>query len=403
MQKTTIFIAFLILTAAVLACASPLDILPTAPPVNVATIVALTLEALTPPAPTVAPTSEVPTLLPHSLYFLNNDGAGLLQVFRLEADGVTLTQLTFEPSAVEWFDASPVDGSIAFVSNNQLLLASADGSGRRLLVDGGVMDPNNPFLTNISSPVWSPNGETIAYAHGGLNLYAVATGVSNRVLENQLDNNDGFVFARELYGPFKYSADGSKLLISLGHYEGGSFAVYYPAGSALVHLSGADDVICCTANWSADGGVFHVGRSTYGLWGPGLWRMDAATGAVTTLLSGARLPDGSFNLADAAYLAPDGQLYYFFATLNPGDDFINRAPLQLVRSAPDAVTGRVVLRPETYNLLNEALWAPDASFVIVASAPVETVYQGGRAELVYSDGRPSVVLSPYAYQMKWGP
>ena len=146
-----------------------------------------------------------------------------------------------------------------------------------------------------------------------------------------------------------------------------------------------------------------MGRSTYGLWGPGLWRIDAATCVVTTLLSGIRLPDGNFNLADAAYLAPDGQLYYFFASLNPGDDLIIRAPLQLVRAAPDAVTGRVILRPETFNLLNEALWSADASFVIVANAPIDTVYQGGRAEMVYTDGRPSVVLSPYAYQMKWGP
>ena len=29
--------------------------------------------------------------------------------------------------------------------------------------------------------------------------------------------------------------------------------------------------------------------------------------------------------------------------------------------------------------MNEALWAPDASFVIVAEAPIPDVYQGGAA------------------------
>jgi len=403
MHKARILTAFLVLTAAILACASPFDVLPTSPPANVETIVALTFAALTSPAPTVSAASSTPSLLPHSLYFLNNDGAGLLQVFRLAADGITLTQFTFEPSRVESFDVSPMDGSVAYVSNNQLLLINADGSGRRLLVDGGPVDENNPFLTSVSNPAWSPNGQTIAFGQGGINLYAVATGVSNRVIENLVDNANGFPFPTELYWPDRYSPDGAKLLVTLGYFEGGSFAVYYPAGSALVRISGAEDVICCSANWTADGSAFFTARATYGMWGPGLWRIDAATGAVTTLLSGIRLADGSFNLAEMPYLGPDGQLYYFFGNLNPGDDFINRAPLQLVRSAPDAVTGRVILRPETYNLLNEALWAPDASFVIAASAPIDTVYQGGRAELIYTDGRPAVVVASYAYQMKWGP
>jgi hypothetical protein len=406
MRKARPFIAsFVVLAAVALACASPFDVIPTVPVPNVETIVALTFQALTPGAPGTTATPGLPgapAVLPRSLYFLNNDGAGLLQVFRMERDGVTVTQITREPAAVESFDASPLEGSVAFVSNNQLLVVNADGSGRRLILDGGAMDPNNPFVTSVSSPVWSPNGETIAYGHGGLNLYSVASGVSNRVIENQIEVNESFSFPRELYWPYKFSHDGTKLLVSLGYYEGGSFAVYYPAGSTLVRLTGADDVICCSANWTPDGTAFHVGRSTYGLWGPGLWRIDAATGAVSTLISGVRAPDGAFSLAEAPYLGPDGQLYYFFATQDPGDGFIDRAPLQLVRAAPDAETGRTVLRPETFALLNEALWAPDAGFVIVANATVESMRQGGQAVLVYTDGRPQLVLAPYAYQMKWG-
>jgi hypothetical protein len=77
--------------------------------------------------------------------------------------------------------------------------------------------------------------------------------------------------------------------------------------------------------------------------------------------------------------------------------------LQIVRSAPDAVTGRTVLSTEDFQLLNEALWAPDASFLVAVLAPSPEVYQGGEAKIVYLDGSPSVVLAPSAQQMRWGP
>ena len=78
--------------------------------------------------------------------------------------------------------------------------------------------------------------------------------------------------------------------------------------------------------------------------------------------------------------------------------------MQLVRAGPDGVTGRTPIRSETFNMMNEALWAPDASFVIVANAPIENVYQGGIAELYYTDGQKDVIsLVSFAMDMKWGP
>jgi hypothetical protein len=134
----------------------------------------------------------------------------------------------------------------------------------------------------------------------------------------------------------------------------------------------------------------------------GLWKVDAATGEVTTLIPGGA-GNGNYNVADEAYLAPDGQLYFFFATLPSPDGIITRSPLQAVRSAPDGVTGRTVISGEDFELMNEALWAPDASFVIAAIAPSKEVYQGGQAKLIYFDGKPSALLTPFAQQMKWGP
>ena len=411
-KKISPFLAALVLLAAVMACANPLGGSAPGEAMGVETIVAATFQALTASAPGSAPEVEatpepsVAGLLPHSLYFLNNDSAGIVQVFRLGTDGKSLTQITFEPAKVEDYDVSLVDGSVAYVSNNQLLLVNADGSDRRTIIDGGARDENNPFLSTILSPAFSPNGQTIAYGYKGLNFYSLASGQSNRVLENKIDDlGSGMFVPREMYGPEKYTADGSKLVITLGYYEGASAAIYYPNGNALVRLSGGEGAfICCgTTEWTTDGSTLYAGYPFIGMFMPGLWRVDAATGAVTTLVPGDP-GNGTFNFADAPFLAPDGQLYYFFTNQPSSSEFVSRAPLQLVRSAPDGVTGRTVLRPETFQGMNESLWAPDASFVIVAEAPIQDVYQGGLAEMVFTDGQTATIsLLPFAMEMKWGP
>ncbi|MDP2976214.1 MAG: hypothetical protein Q8N45_08385, partial [Anaerolineales bacterium] len=147
----------LVLVASILAC----SLLPGGTPQPagdvISTVVAATLQALTPGAagsPATATANEAPSLLPHDLYYQTKDGAGHLQVFRLARDGATVTQVTSEAADVDNYDISPVDGSLAYVSNNQLLVAAADGSGRRLLVDGG--DAQYEFNLTILNPRWSP-------------------------------------------------------------------------------------------------------------------------------------------------------------------------------------------------------------------------------------------------------
>jgi hypothetical protein len=405
-------IAFLILSMAVLACILPTPAAP--PPQNsatatppfspgqVGTVVALTLTGMAPGPGTTPGTDGSAGLLPHSLYFLGTDSAGLTQVFRIERDGRTQHQITSEPVNVNDYDVSPIDGSVAYIANNQLLWVNPDSSNRHVIVDGGAVDPNNPFITNMSSPVFSRDGQTLAYGYKGLQFYAVSTGQSTLAIENQIDDVGGGLFVpRELYSPERYSPDGTKLLITLGYYEGASAAVYYPATNALVRLEGGEGaLICCDdTEWSADSLSFYSASPSMGMFSSGLWKVDATTGEVVTLIPG-DAGGGNYNAADEPYLAPDGQLYFFFATFTNPD---TRSPLQLVRSAPDGVTGRTVISGEDFQLLNEALWAPDASFVIAAISPAREIYQAGQAEIVYLDGRPKVVLTPSAQQMKWGP
>jgi len=90
------------------------------------------------------------------------------------------------------YDVSPVDGSVAYVANNHLYYANPDGSERRILLNGGEVDTNNPFMSTVGAPVFSPDGQTIAYAYKGLQIYSFASDESHLIIKNQVDDVNGF-------------------------------------------------------------------------------------------------------------------------------------------------------------------------------------------------------------------
>ena len=219
----------------------------------------------------------------------------------------------------------------------------------------------------------------------------------------------------ELYSPVSYSPDGTKLLVALDHWESApSHAVYHPDTNALVKYTEVKDYIyCCSFHggpvWSPDSasfyGVASVHDTSYQM--GELWRIDAGTGALTRMLRTDmfRTGIGTAYLPKEIYLAPDGHLYFFFGMFQTNSGYWEPPALNMVRSSPDGVTDRIVLRDENFTMMNEALWAPDASFVIVSTAPSRYQKQdGGVLELYYTDAQKSMVwLVPFGYQMKWGP
>jgi hypothetical protein len=392
------------LAVAIVACASPTPtvVIPPSSSDQGATVA---------PELTEAPTHEPQTtlnLLPHRLYFLARDDQGINQIFRLERDGKTRAQLTFESADVTDYAVSMTDGRIAFEVNNQLVLINADGSDRRILVEGSL----DPGIPESYHPVFSPDGRTLAFGQDGLNLYDLSSGVSKLVIEDQYGEPlpDGARLPIELYWPEEYSPDGKKLLVALGHWEvAPSHAVYHLDTNMLVRYTEVQDYIyCCSFHggpvWSPDSASFSGVASAhdYSYKSGELWTVDAQNGTLIRTLK----PDaGLINLPKELYLAPDGDLYFFFGSYADDSGFFDAPVLNMVRSAPDGETDRTVLRGENFVLMKEALWAPDASFAIVSSSPGQDWDQAaGVLELYYTDRQDSPIwLAPSGENLKWGP
>lgn len=336
--------------------------------------------------------------LPHSIYYLSGS-PGNYQVWRMEANGMTVTRLTDEPLGVDRFSVSRADGSLAFISSNQLFLVDAHGQNRRLVADGSKA-PADPFRGVVSSPVFSPDGRTLAYAFDGLHLYDVPRGEDEHVLTN-LGNllGETFVFDKEDYSPGPWSPDGSRLLVVMSYYEGSTLAVMEPGKDQPFTRLRSSGPVCCTYHWTRDGRSVLVANPSFGTSPPGLWRYDAETGEEFELV--ATLPGQSRYVGWPVQLR-SGDLRFFYGERFSPDEGI---PLVLVQSGPDG-QDRKQLRPEEFHP-GDVLWSEDGSMAIVHTFLGERSSEN-RVEqliLVRPDGRPLYVLLEVKdiQQIAWGP
>lgn len=351
------------------------------------------------------PASNSGVVLPAPLYLIGEDD----QIWRIETDGVTSTQITNEAEPVTDFDVSPVDGSIAYVTGNAVYNVDSIGGNRALLVES----PGNPeesdearILRSMGAVHWSPDGQKIAFGLGGVQIYDIIGGTATMLKASDPvpDLTGGTPFPEgpvRFYNPGPFSPDGSKLMVQFSYFmEGGGSAVLNLADNSLIDITEDGHSVCCGQSWSPDGNSIYWAFSYPGMLSAGMWRADAPSWIATTLIHGES--EGGWMLPGYPQVLSDGKLYYFFATTDLFPD--QPVPLTMTRSEPDGVTGSTALRTDAY-LIFDALWDPNAAGAVIMNQDgADTSSYPFVTPLVWlpADGSPAVPLARQGRLLRWG-
>jgi hypothetical protein len=365
----------------------------------------------TPTEAAAAPTVTEPApagILPAPVYFISAaDG----QLWRIERDGASLTQITHEAERVTHYDVSPVDGSLVYVSDNSLILADADG-GNRNPVFGGARDyPEDQRINNeIIYPRWSPDGRRISFGYGGIQILDLDDPMlAPHVLipSDPVPNmNDGrppslvYFYRQAIWSP-----EADKLAVEFFHWpEGGGWAVLpmnSDAGLTELHSPPEGGILCCQPSWDLAGEHLYFASPYIGMGYPGLWRASARTGELEQFIAPEVGPgQETYHMLDTARQLPDGQLYFFKGSVEgfPTGSF---TPLTMHRAAPDA-SNAVALRDDSHTL-EEVLWADDASGAVIMEVQNQDVYPYfGPLVWLPADGSAAVRLPAEGASLAWG-
>lgn len=358
------------------------------------------------PGTTLQPTTEPdPGVLPAPLYFLADDQ----QIWRVETDGTTLTQITSEESPVTFFDVSPVDGSLAYVSNNFLLNVDAQGDSRAELASGGPLPAEDDWAGQVNGTLgavaWSPDGLSIAFGLGGVNIYDVLGGTHSLVIPSDPypDVESGNVPEGPVrfFNPADWSPSGDRLLVNFSYWpEAGGMAVYELTTESLTDITNPDGIVCCDARWNLDGSSVYWANPYAGMIPAGMWRADAPGWVGTNLIHGES--EGGWMMPQAPQQLNDSLLYYFYGAQDTFPE--GNIPLQMTRSELDGVTNRELLRSDAY-AASETLWADDASgAVILDLSTADTSQYPFTGNLIWlpADGSPAVTIPKTGRQARWG-
>lgn len=379
-------------------------------------LVACMVQPASQPAPTVAATTIplTPTrtdatataLLPAPLYLIGQDNN---QILRIESDGKTVTQITTEAGPVADFDVSPQDGHLVYVSENNLIASDAWGQQRRVLLHGPQVEESRSDLalarygpvTTVATPRFSPDGAYLAYGLGGVNLMPVDQPAQSRLIEasdpytpTDQTPNHGF-----FYVPERWSPGGTRLLVTRYNYwEGVGYGVKRIAEptAPLTILQG-----CCYVSWRNEDELY-MSLPEGEVFPPGLWRLDAASGQATALLS---LEQQSAITRVGPTLALPGESLLAFAVAGTPQTPIPPLSLYRLQFAGTTLQPYERLRDDEYRLW-EARWAADASGVVIVqrtedAPPPDRLFRGPLLWLS-TDGAPAVTLPAVGFQLRWG-
>lgn len=287
-------------------------------------------------------------ILPAALYYLAGE-AGAQQIWRMDKDGLTRTQLTNESAGVERFELETVNGRLAYISNYQLILFDPATSERTVLVSGDeTSSPRNP--------AFSPDGTKLAYGLGGIHILDLTSGQDQLILA---DNDTMNPAERHIFSPHLWSPDGSKLSVVIGYWEwGGSGIISTTDGSLLSEFEAGD-----SEAWGIDSQTYYSARAT----GSGMMRSSVlGLFSITTKPDATLQPVFPEKYAWWPYQNPGGKLVFFQGI--PDAENAGQYNVSLMGSDLEFGDQWQVLRENILQLpeggFPEAVWSQDGYFVV---------------------------------------
>ncbi|MGE5224009.1 MAG: TolB family protein [Omnitrophica WOR_2 bacterium] len=352
----------------------------------------LPAEAITPLSSKTAPDSSLKrseNLLPHALYYLNHFGLDKSQVWRIPAEGGEAKLLTPEEEKISNYDVNPHDGTLAYITGDRLVLQAPTGGKTRLIQNAA---------NGVSTPLWSPDGQSLAFGLTGISLYQAKQNKVIPLLTNPAEGPASYL-------PYLWSPDGDKLLVIISLKEGTTLGVLSLDTQELVQLhlpseNKTNDLVCCEASWDADNqSIFIANPHPNSGHHTGLWRFNSRTGAGVNLVPMVS-PDGTYNLAGWPHISSGGELSYFFRNSPQLPD--SEGPMTMVGTG--SLAGLVSLLREDSFWVKEVLWSAEGDLaVIVIPSPGSTGTAGGTIILARRDGSPVQPLAARGDHLRWGP
>jgi hypothetical protein len=333
--------------------------------------------------PSVSPTSEEPDLvatpspstasvdpvgegaspdgmtLPAPLYFVAfADG----QVWRLERDGQTLTQITFEASPIIAYDLAPNGSDLVYLfqGDGQQVVAIIEGGERREMLYG-----------DLAHPLFGPDGQQIYVrindpepgliigqetAPAGIYTQFITGGRPSLVLADRPAADSTNIAT---VSPLTFTPAGNLLLLvtDMPSYNQ-AIGIFDPALGDMLRLP------CCSFAFSADGTMLYTAGASAET--PGTAQFVSVNAA-----GGAPMPlPPRFSTVGPFVITTEGSILAFTV---PADEVQGQDPLMDLQRIN--VDGTVApLRNSTYPLYN-GVWSADGSGAVVA-----LYQQGGAAD-----------------------